>query len=54
MAIPVDGFAAGPSSSGLTALLDAILARKFAQLADILDTLELEVRVFIMSWLLRV
>lgn len=43
MAIPVDGSAAGPSSSGLTALLDAIRARRFSQLADILDTLELEV-----------
>lgn len=43
MAIPVDGSAAGPSSSGLTALLDAIRARRFSQLADILDTLELEI-----------
>lgn len=43
MAIPVDGSAAGPSSSGLTVLLDAIRARRFSQLADILDSLELEV-----------
>ncbi|KAG0570651.1 hypothetical protein KC19_6G177700 [Ceratodon purpureus] len=43
MAIPVDGSAAGPSTSGFTALLDAIRARHFAQLADILDTSELEI-----------
>ena len=48
MAIPVDGSAAGPSSFDLTALVVAIRARQFALLADILDTLELEV-IFLAS-----
>lgn len=43
MAIPVDGSGSGPSSSSLTALDDAIRARDFSQLADVLDALELEI-----------
>jgi hypothetical protein len=54
MAIPVDGSGSGPSSSSLTALDDAIRARDFSQLADVLDALELEVRFSITLRISRV
>lgn len=46
MAIPVNGSGVESSSSAirLTAVQDAIRSRNFAELANIIDTLELEVR----------
>ena len=45
MAIPVNGSGAGSSATSFVALQDAIQAGQFADLANILDTLELEVEI---------
>lgn len=47
MAIPVNGSVAGSAATSFVALQDAIQAGQFADLANILDTLELEVGIFV-------
>lgn len=43
MAIPANGSVAGPSGLSFSAVQEAIKARLYADLANIIDTLELEV-----------
>jgi hypothetical protein len=43
MAIPVNGSVAGPSGLSISAVQEAIKAGLYADLANIIDTLELEV-----------